>query len=564
MIAKLLPRGRATTHEKGQVLVLFALFLVVFVGFAAVTIDYGSWLKAKRDYQNAADSAALAGSAFLSRPIDNTKRAQAREAAWTSLKAQLSLSSAIVPGTLGDSSTPADTPVTDSGYRLWVSTPPIGSTTKYPGQYTGLTDRYLFAWVEKDNSSFFARIFGQGNATVSAWATAGSFPGRFAVITLRQNGQAGPANAKDIDLAGTNSSLTVRDGDVGGNWGMKLNSSSNLYLPDVPDDSQVYLTDYISCGNSCWSVGQINSGPPLNTIKSALPLPQPVDDPNYPLPSVVSGLPTSYGTTGPVQKGGGTLNAPPSKVGDLTLTNGTKSGVGCDANSPRIGPGWYHDLRINNCVVLDPIHTYSDPDNANPALRGQLNLPFGQQPGIFYITGTLNLQNDALLVGDGVTIVFRPQNSTAPGLSPNAGGVLDLNTGASGVPNQQKGAYMTDGSPTYVWNSSTSQWAYNSSLNSDKTRVGIAIYVARPDQYGVMTPDANTNVIQVTSGSGLAWKGVTYAPHDNINLAGQPGHDGIGQFVSWTFKFAGGTNVTQIYDGPDQSLPRLVEPHLGQ
>lgn len=563
MIAKVLPRRRATTHENGQVLVLFALFLVVFVGIAALTIDYGSWLKARRDYQNAANSAALAGSAFLTRPIDETKRAQAREAAWTSLKAQLNLSPAIDPGALATLSTPAGTPVTDSGYRLWVSTPPIEAAAKYPGQYTGLTDRYLFAWVEKDNPAFFARIFGQGDTTVSAWATAGSFPGRFAVITLRQNGQAGPANAKDIDLAGSNSSLTVKDGDVGGNWGMKLNSSSNLYLPDVPDDSQVYLIDYISCGNSCWSVEQINSGPPLNTIKSVFQLPQPIDDPNYPLPSVLSGLPTSYGTTGPVQKGGGTDNQ-----GDLRLRNGNKSGVGCDPNSPRIGPGWYHDLRIDECVVLDPIHTYTDPDNADPTLRGRQDiLPVGQQPGIFYITGTLNLQNNALLVGDGVTIVFRPQNSTSPGLSPNAGGVLDLNTGASdtvagGFPNQKKGAYMTDGSPTYLWDGS--QWAYDSSLNADKNRVGIAIYVAKPAQYGDPTPDANTKVIQVTSGSGLAWSGVTYAPHDNIELAGQPGHDGIGQFVSWTFKFAGGTNVTQTYEGPDQSLPRLVEPHLGQ
>ena len=32
----------ARSGESGQVLALFALFLVVFLGFAAVTIDYGS------------------------------------------------------------------------------------------------------------------------------------------------------------------------------------------------------------------------------------------------------------------------------------------------------------------------------------------------------------------------------------------------------------------------------------------------------------------------------------------------------------------------------------------
>ncbi len=557
---------RATTNETGQVLALFALFLVVFVGFTALTIDYGSWLKARRDYQNAADSAALAGSGFLSRPIDDDKRAQAREAAWASLKAQLGLSGAVVPGTLGGSSTPAGTPIVDSGYRLWVSTPPIEATTKYPGDYRGDTDRYLFAWVEKENPSFFARIFGQGDATVSAWATAGQFPSRFAVITLRQPGQDGPANATDIDLAGSNSALEVIDGDVGGNWGMKLNSSSQLWLHGLSDnEADVYLQTYTTCGQSCWSPNQINSGPsgnPPNVMKTPLEIPFILDDPDYPLPSVLSGLPLSYGTSGPVQKGGGTDNQ-----GDLRLREGGRSGVGCDADSPRIGPGWYRNLRIDECVVLDPIHTYTDPDNADPALRGQTNLPSTQQPGIFYITGNLDVQAGALLVGDGVTIVLRPPGAR---LQPSGtGAVIDLNTGASdgvagGAPNQKKAAFMTDGNYTYGYDSGLGRWVYNSSLNSDNTRTGVAIYVARPDQYGVSGSDANTDVIKVNALAGLAWSGVTYAPRDNIQIAGQPDHDGIGQFVSWTFKFAGGTVVKQTYDGPDQSVPHLVEPHLGQ
>ncbi len=562
---------RATTRDTGQVLVLFALFLVVFLGFTAVTIDYGSWLKARRDYQNAADSAALAGSAFLSRPIDNTKRRQAREAAWESLKQQLGLSLDPSNPSLWTNSTPADLWVNDSGYRLWVSTPPIDATTKYPGGYTGPTDRYLFVWVEKENPSFFARIFGQGDATVGAWATAGSFPSRFAVITLRQPGQDGPANAKDIDLAGTGSKLEVIDGDVGGNWGMKLNSASQLWLRGISDnEADVYLQTYTTCGESCWSPNQINSGPngnPPNVMKTPLEIPYILEDPNYPLPSVLAGLPVTGGTAA-VPQAGGTKNAPPSKVGDLTLTKGTRSGVGCDADSPRIGPGWYHDLRINECAVLDPVHNYSDPDDSNnDGDFGQTDVPASQQPGIFYITGNLDVQAGALLVGDGVTIVLRPPGAS---LQPSgSGAVIDLNTGASdgvagGPPNQKKAAFMTDGNYTYGYDSGLGRWVYNSSLNSDNTRTGVAIYVAKPSQYGVSASDANTDVIKVNALAGLAWSGVTYAPHDNIEIAGQPDHDGIGQFVSWTFKFAGNTVVKQLYDGPDQSIPRLVEPHLGQ
>jgi hypothetical protein len=543
---------------KGQVLALFALFLVVFTGFSALTIDYGSWLVARRSYQNAADSAVLAGSAFLTRPIDNTKRTQARLAAWQSLKTSLGLSAAINPVALsgGNSAAASFDPAT--GYRIWVSTPPRDATN-YPGNYTGPTDRYLYAWVEKDNPTFFARIFGQSSANVSAWATAGQFPGRFAVLTLRQNGQDGPSTATDIDLNGSGTNLEVIDGDVGGNWAMKLNSSSQVWLRGISDnESDVYLVDYTTCGSSCWSPNQINSGPngfPANVQRTPLLLPNILDDPSYPLPAVLTGVPLSYGASGPVRKGGGT-----DAQGDLRIRNGTASGLGCDANSPRIGPGWYHDLRVDSgaCLVLDATHTYSDPDNATVASRGKADLPSNQQPGIFYITGTLNVTG-GILVGDGVTVVLRPPNAS---LSPNSGGIIDLNTGASGIPNQKRGAFMTDGNYTYRWNGAI--WQYDSAVNSGNFRTGVAIYVVKPAQWGNNTVDANTDTIQVSSGSGLAWSGVTYAPHDNIQIAGQPSHDGIGQFVSWTFKFSGGVAVKQTYDGPDQALPRLVEPHLGQ
>ena len=32
-------------EPKGQVLVLFALFLVVLIGATAITVDFGSWLR---------------------------------------------------------------------------------------------------------------------------------------------------------------------------------------------------------------------------------------------------------------------------------------------------------------------------------------------------------------------------------------------------------------------------------------------------------------------------------------------------------------------------------------
>ena len=83
-------------------------------------------------------------------------------------------------------------------------------------------------------------------------------------------------------------------------------------------------------------------------------------------------------------------------------------------------------------------------------------------------------------------------------------------------------------------------------------------------QYAAVAADDNSDVIKVNAGGGLGWRGITYAPHDNVTLEGQPGHDGVGQLVSWTFKFAGGTKVTQTYEGPEDGTPFLIEPRTGQ
>ena len=569
---------RSSNREpKGQVLALFAVFLIVLIGATAITVDYGTWLKTRRDYQNVADAAVLAGGGFLSRPIDNTKRGQARHAAWESLNAQLGLGLTAVDiggadpndftdGGLDSSSTLAGTPFTRNGYRLWVSTPPIDASTKYPGSFTAAGARYLFAWVEKDNPSFFSHIFGQGDRTVSAWATAGVFAGQFAVITLRKSGQAGPANATDIDVAGSNTILQVANGDVGGNWGMKLNSGSSLYLVG---DADAYLQDYVSCGNSCWSANQVSDGFPTFNLKTVQQLPNFVDDPNYPLPAVVAGAPDPL-VTGPIigmPQGSGTGTSNPN-IGDLTLSKGTISGTGCTATSPHIGPGWYHDIVVNGCVILDPVHNYSDPDDSNnDGNFGMTDVPSTQRPGIFYITGQLNVGTNAEVVGDGVSLVFR-KDGNRPGLKTTGSAIVDINTGATdGVkgfpPNLKKAAFQSDGSYSYTFNTTTNVWQYSAN-NADPAVVGVAVYVIKPDLLGNLAADANTDLVQINAGAALSWQGVLYAPHDNITLSGQPLHDAIGQFICWTVKLAGGTTVTQTYDGPGEAAPRLVEPRLGQ
>lgn len=580
-------QDRRDPHDRGQILVLFAIFLVVLIGFAAIAVDLGSYLKARRDYQNAADAAALAGAPFL---VGSTPdRQSAREAAWNSLMSQLNITVAGSPWT---TDTAAGTPVTDTSgtYSMWVSTPPINAGAKYPGTYTSSSDKSIFVYVQAQSPAYFSRIFGITGSLVSAWATAGNYPSSFAVITLRQPTQAGPAQA-DVNLAGTNVTLTVINGDVGGNYNMKLNSNTNLVLPN---DSNVYLHDYISCGSSCWGNTQINNGgiPAPFALKVAKQLPGPIPDPNYPLPTSTIGGPTSpttalpYGFTvafpsvdkkssnGAVLVGsGGDAPAHPS----ASLVGGVLT---CDgANAVRIGPGFYTQLSVSGpyCVILDPTFKHNCISIGNGCTDTPAAIPQTQMPGVFYFAGTtsgsgINIGSGGMVVGDGVTVVMRPTGSPDKNLLGISGGtgspsVMDLNRGKSPLVTvaEASAAWTRRGTQPYIW--SGTQWNYTNSYESDPTQTGMALYVMRRDQLGLIgiAADDNTNVVKAGGGSSaLSWTGITYAPHDNVTLAGQPGHDGVGQLVSWTFTFNGGSNVTQTYTGPVSGDPMLIEPYVGE
>jgi hypothetical protein len=168
-----------------------------------------------------------------------------------------------------------------------------------------------------------------------------------------------------------------------------------------------------------------------------------------------------------------------------------------------------------------------------------------------------------MLVGDGVTVIIRPGTNNQMLVS--GGGVVDLNRGQTpGGTAKKLGALTTLGTNPYVWNAGSGTWAYDSSLEANSRNVGMALYIIKRSQYSSVAVDDNTDVIKINAGAGLAWRGVTYAPHDNVTLSGQPGHAGVGQLVAWTFKFAGGVHVTQEYEGPEDGVPFLIEPRTGQ
>lgn len=70
--------GRARSRERGAVLVIVAIVLVVLIGFIALVVDVGRLYKVRGELQNASDSAALAGAAALDGTSEGIARARER------------------------------------------------------------------------------------------------------------------------------------------------------------------------------------------------------------------------------------------------------------------------------------------------------------------------------------------------------------------------------------------------------------------------------------------------------------------------------------------------------
>lgn len=119
--------------EQGQSAVLAVVFLTVLLGMAAMVIDFGSWYRADRAAQAAADAAALAGAQALPENPDEAK----------ALAAEYALKN-------GGGLTTSDV-----------------VTTVVPGDT-------LRVEVERPTPGFFARVFGVETAQVAAKASARS------------------------------------------------------------------------------------------------------------------------------------------------------------------------------------------------------------------------------------------------------------------------------------------------------------------------------------------------------------------------------------------------------
>jgi hypothetical protein len=270
--------------------------------------------------------------------------------------------------------------------------------------------------------------------------------------------------------------------------------------------------------------------------------------------------------------------------------------------SPTIPPGYYRSIVIpdNSCAVLDPTAEYS-------------SLQAFQMPGIYRFGGSgssndrkIKVGTSAFLIGDGVTLVFDsdwPDSGSNQGVATSANSALVLNTmrvpGAPPcTPSETEATSVNFSSPNLgalpysavcaAWAVDTSvtsgvrpgqnAWAYcdlanpdsgahckeRSSYNPVADYRGITFYLTPDPSWS--TAHASMNIrnrfeMQGTD-AGIAFRGVMYAPYDDVKISGGNGFSTVGQVLAWTAKFNGGSayiNLDYPYDS-SPAAPYLLEP----
>ncbi|NJD27685.1 MAG: hypothetical protein FIA92_05255 [Chloroflexi bacterium] len=258
--------------------------------------------------------------------------------------------------------------------------------------------------------------------------------------------------------------------------------------------------------------------------------------------------------------------------------------------APRIPPGYWKTITIpaNKCAILDPAH-------ATGLYRYQL-------PGIFRFAGSGNngiaIGPGGLLIGDGVTLVFDPSFPNK-GFNIGAAGALLVNAGATSDPPLTPLPYPGSNAAWQV-NPKTpmagqSMWPVCTRggnecvpracyMNSDPDPAGVCggqTIMPLQDGRGVtfyFTPDSWIHAsVQIknrfemggngeANAPGIAFKGVLYAPYDDVKITGRNGFNTIGQVLAWTAKFNGGDAYIDLaYPYTDEPAPPyLLEPTISR
>lgn len=528
----------ARRRSSGQILPLFALFIIVLFGMAALAIDVSRAYADLRFYRATADAASLAGAQDLqvvnSRTVTAVEQEKARTDALNSLVQRLG----------GDASScglPKDNigpcMLTGTPYEVTIKTPSPSCSSCDPVRSVQVTLRHPAYGLT------FARVLGSNEWDLGTTSVAGlEFGKAYAIITLRPQKKLGSTfDIKDITLDA--SVVRVEQGDVGSNSNMNYSGSGSILILDP--DYNMYYVPGSPPQLPQWGLNPV--GKPLSSL---------IKDPNYRYPLMTGSLGTA-----PTYD-----DARASKYTTLPAVERADTDAACAAEALKVDPARYTFMAtqaLNTIYCYEPGVYLSGSGAKNATITigtGDVGLLKSGASGAYYLKSGLDVSGR--IIGGyepgspGVALMFDeagPGNCSSCIFSGNNALTIALNAGTRFPPDYAGGSPAT---AALDWDN---QLVETSGPASPTPPLVITLLVQKdPDCYVPTTPplwepatcNAGKNkTINIAGGGSLALEGVQYAPTDNVEIHGGSSGDGrVGQIISWTLFYSGGTHINQ--EGP--------------
>jgi hypothetical protein len=523
------PDGAGTSEmkrsESGQVLVLFALFAVVLLGFVALAIDV-SRVYAQESYQRTvSDAAALAGAQDLfqeaSRDVPTGGPDNARQHAMDVLVSRLGTTRP-PPSCYYDGVAPKECNLPGTPYWVWITTPSPTCVACDPNRSVQVTVKY------ESFGLTFARVFGQNQWDISTTSVAGITTSiRYSMVTLRPSyspsgrKDSNDQNRKDISLPAQNTYIHIENGDVGTNTsvdeqltpvgtpplcGLQLDTGFSVY----------HLSTY-----DTWCTTGTPPGPRGIQIQTPIPDPGYVTDARFGQIEawLQANRTQSYSTqhADAVASCNGVTGAP--SVAGLT-TYCYQPGYYAPPNGQTafsVGTGELAYLVTGTYFF-----------NGNVTIQG----PGGGKPAGMLVGGDASS-------GTGVALLFPSTNATM--------------TSAAGV-----GVSLNMGDATCTQDSCRATAPMDTPYSPLVGLVNLPLTVVvqrNPLCFTGLVPTdgscSDSNVVNLSGGANLAIAGIVYAPSDHITVTSQPGSQTgtTGLIISWRVTYNGNTSLNQAYPG---------------
>lgn len=506
--------------QRGQVLPLFALMLVVICGFAALAIDVSSAYSTRRAMRSAADAAALAGAQNLqmatSRGVSDTEYARAKTDALKVLIERYG-------GIAGEC--PEGLTCFESGYRAKLVTPLSSSSSCESCD----PKRSISVALERPGFALsFARVLGLGAVDIrlASIGTIG-FARNYTVVTLRPPHTPKVDDNRAIWISG-GSTLQVINGDVASNGNMNYDGVGSQLILDDGYDLDWYRR-YPSVGP------QWTGTPAGNEIASLVPDPKYWEKLGSPsgggIASVIAGDSPDCVSAVDAIKASPTGNYVGTIAIPTTTTKITCYGEGHHPATVSVAKG-------ELAVLLPGVHFFDDG---------------------LVVKGTLIGGYEA--AKPGVTLVFKEAPKQFWLLTPAITGGKDLaeavslNAGTRDLKGGPEGTAAT--AALY----SGKAMATDDLLDPKPLTLVVVptgtCAVTLPLGGTCLSEEGSHSALDITGNAALYLGGVQYAPEDQVTISGHSGSQGyVGQLWAWTVRYHGG--ITVLQEGAESVRPGLL------